>query len=515
MPLPDATPYWRLSGFYLAYFASLGALIPFWGLYLQDLGHDAAAIGELMALLLATKIIAPNLWAWLADRRGERIRIVRVASLAALVCFGGVFVSGGYLWLALVMVAFSFFWNASLPQFEALTLSHLARDPHRYGLVRVWGSVGFIISVLALGALFEVTGRGWLPWIVLGLFGLVWGVSLSVPDAGRPTEEVRREPLLGVLRRPEVAALLGACLLMQASHGPYYAFFSIHLDQAGYGQQMIGALWALGVIAEIGIFLVAAPLLRRFTPRTLLLASLLLTALRWLLVGGLVEHLGWLLVAQLLHAASFGIYHAAAIQLVHRFFPRGARQPAWRLRLGDARRDGDVLHRIRAGAGRHAGRLALVARLRCCLVRCAGVGQRQRDPEQCATAGPALGTDPPVHRLDEPAAQGESEAGASEAACRVVLGLGELDEQLVGGALRQADAGVEDVEVQRAVAALAGLVVGLDAYVTLVGELDGVVDQVFEHRADVSRVADQSVRHHRVAAEFEVQALLLRRRAHR
>jgi len=321
MPSPDATPYWRLSGFYLAYFASLGALIPFWGLYLQDLGHDAAAIGELMALLLATKIIAPNLWAWLADRRGERIRIVRVASLAALVCFGGVFVSGGYLWLALVMVAFSFFWNASLPQFEALTLSHLARDPHRYGLVRVWGSVGFILSVLALGALFEVTGRGWLPWIVLGLFGLVWGVSLSVPDAGRPSEEVRREPLLGVLRRPEVAALLGACLLMQASHGPYYAFFSIHLDRAGYGQQMIGALWALGVIAEIGIFLVAAPLLRRFSPRTLLLASLLLTALRWLLVGGLVEHLGWLLVAQLLHAASFGIYHAAAIQLVHRFFP--------------------------------------------------------------------------------------------------------------------------------------------------------------------------------------------------
>ena len=84
MPTPDATPYWRLSGFYLVYFASLGALIPFWGLYLQDLGHDAAAIGELMALLLATKIIAPNLWGWLADRRGERVRIVRAASLAAL-----------------------------------------------------------------------------------------------------------------------------------------------------------------------------------------------------------------------------------------------------------------------------------------------------------------------------------------------------------------------------------------------------------------------------------------------
>ncbi len=321
MASPDATPYWRLSGFYLVYFASLGALIPFWGLYLQDLGHDAAAIGELMALLLATKIVAPNLWAWLADRHGQRVRIVRIASFAALVCFAGVFAGSGFLWLALVMVAFSFFWNASLPQFEALTLSHLARDPHRYGLVRVWGSVGFILSVIALGALFETTGRGVLPWIVLGLFGLVWGVSLSVPDAGSPTAPAQREPLRAALRRPEVVALFGACLLMQASHGPYYAFFSIHLDRAGYGQQLIGGLWALGVIAEIGIFLVAAPLLRRFTPRTLLIASLLLTALRWLLVGGLVDRLGWLLVAQLLHAASFGIYHAAAIQLVHRFFP--------------------------------------------------------------------------------------------------------------------------------------------------------------------------------------------------
>jgi PPP family 3-phenylpropionic acid transporter len=320
-PVPGATPYWRLSGFYCAYFASLGALLPFWGLYLQDLGHDAAAIGELMALLLATKIIAPNLWAWLADRHGQRVRVVRWASFAALLCFGGVFFGDGYGWLALVMVAFSFFWNASLPQFEALTLAHLARDPHRYGLVRVWGSVGFILCVVGLGALFEQTDRSWLPWAVVALFVLVWGVSLSVPDARAPASTAAWVPLRRVLARPAVAALFLTCLLMQASHGPYYAFFSIHLDRAGYGQQLIGALWALGVIAEIGIFLVAGPLLRRFTPRTLLLTSLLLTALRWLLVGGLVEQLAWLLGAQLLHAASFGIYHAAAIQLVHRYFP--------------------------------------------------------------------------------------------------------------------------------------------------------------------------------------------------
>ncbi len=321
MPATAATPYWRLSGFYLCYFASLGALIPFWGLYLQDRGHDPAAIGELMALVLATKIVAPYLWGWLADRRGERVRIVRTASFAAMVCFAGVFLGDGYAWLALVMVAFSFFWNAALPQFEALTLSHLATDPHRYGLVRLWGSVGFIVSVVALGALFDAHGRDGLPWVVFGLFALVWGVSLGVPERAAEKADEAPTPMRRLLARPEVAALFAACLLMQASHGPYYAFFSIHLDRAGYGQQTIGALWALGVVAEIAIFLAAAPLLRRFNPRVLLLASLLLTALRWLLVGGLVDRLGWLLFAQLLHAATFGIYHAAAIQLVHRFFP--------------------------------------------------------------------------------------------------------------------------------------------------------------------------------------------------
>ena len=321
MPAPGATPYWRLSGFYLFYFAGLGALIPYWGLYLQDLGHAPDAIGELMALLLATKIVAPNLWAWLADRSGRRVRIVRAASLAALVCFAGVFLGSSFAWLALVMVAFSFFWNASLPQFEALTLGHLVEDPHRYGFVRVWGSIGFIASVIALGLLFDAVGRASLPWLVLGLFGLVWVVSLSVPDAATPQVAASPAPLRRVLARPEVVALLVTCLLMQASHGPYYVFFSLHLDRAGYDQQLIGLLWALGVIAEIGVFLVADRLLRRWGVRRLLIASLLLTVLRWWLIAELVDALGWLLLAQLLHAASFGVYHLAAIQLVHRYFP--------------------------------------------------------------------------------------------------------------------------------------------------------------------------------------------------
>ncbi|MGD9164200.1 MAG: MFS transporter, partial [Chromatiales bacterium] len=82
-------PYWRLSGFYLFYFASLGALLPFWGLYLQARGFTPAEIGELMAVIMVTKLIAPNIWGWIADHTGLRMPIVRLASLLSAICFVG------------------------------------------------------------------------------------------------------------------------------------------------------------------------------------------------------------------------------------------------------------------------------------------------------------------------------------------------------------------------------------------------------------------------------------------
>lgn len=312
--------YWRLSGFYLFYFATLGALVPYWSLYLRGEGFAAAEIGELVAILMATRLVAPAIWGWLADYSGRRIRVIRIASLLAAVIFAGVLAGSGYLWLALVMIGFSFFWNAALPQFEAITLSHLGASSHRYSRIRLWGSIGFILSVAGLGPLLDVYGPGLLPYILLLLLGGIWAASLTVPDhPGQPATEPHA-PLRQVLRRPEVAALLLVCFLMQASHGPYYTFFTLYLEDHGYSRSGIGQLWALGVIAEIGVFLMMHRWLPRFGARRLLIASLALTTLRWLLIAGFGDRLPIILGAQLLHAASFGVHHAVAIHLIHQFF---------------------------------------------------------------------------------------------------------------------------------------------------------------------------------------------------
>jgi PPP family 3-phenylpropionic acid transporter len=313
--------YWRMAWFYLFYFSVLGALIPYWSLYLESIGFRPAQIGELMAILVATRIIAPNLWAWLADRWGCHMALARVTSLLALLSFGGVFFGNGYWWLALVMSIFSFFWNAALPQFEATALAHLGERSHRYSQVRLWGSIGFIFAVAGLGKLFELLPVSLLPPILMLLFGGIWLASLSVPEHSGHDTPHEHGKLWAVLRRPEVLALLAVTFMMQASHGAYYTFYTLYLEKFGYSRGLIGQLWALGVIAEIGVFLVMHRLLRRFSVRDLLALSLALAALRWLLISQFPHSLPLLAAAQTLHAASFAIHHASAMQWIHARFP--------------------------------------------------------------------------------------------------------------------------------------------------------------------------------------------------
>ena len=319
MQVRSQVPYWRLSSFYFFYFASLGALIPYWSLYLKSLGYNAQAIGVLMAIIPATKIFAPYLWGWVADHTRHPITFIRLANLLAVVTFTGVLVNSDFLWLAMVLFIFSFFWNSSLPLFEAMTLNHLGDDQHKYSVVRLWGSLGFIMMVVLLGEYFDITSIDRAPMVMVVLLAGILLASLIVPERlSRQHED--QVPILHVIRQPVVMAFLLVCFLMLVSHGPYYTFYSIYLENHGYSRGMIGLLWAIGVMAEVIVFLMMHRLLLNVDMRKLLLVSFVLTALRWLLIGVFVDNLSVLFFAQLFHAFSFGVFHAVSISLVHQFF---------------------------------------------------------------------------------------------------------------------------------------------------------------------------------------------------
>ena len=317
-----SVPYWRLSGFYFFYFALLGATAPFLGLYFEHLGFSPARIGELIAIPMLMRCLAPNLWGWLGDVTGRRLQIVRLGALCTLLSFALIFFDKSFAWLALVMALHAFFWHAVLPQFEVITLAHLHEQAARYSRIRLWGSIGFIGTVVGLGQSFQHLSLDLYPLAVVAVMvGIVAG-SLWVPNAQprqRP-EAQGQGGFLAQLRRPGVLAFYGCVALMQLSHGPYYTFLTIHLEALGYARGTIGLMWALGVVAEVLLFLAMARLLERFSLRRVLVASFLIAALRWLLLGSLADHLAVLLLAQVMHAATFGSFHAAAIHFVQRSF---------------------------------------------------------------------------------------------------------------------------------------------------------------------------------------------------
>jgi PPP family 3-phenylpropionic acid transporter len=313
-------PYWRLSSFYFFYFAALGALVPFWGLYLKQIGFTALEIGQLMAIPMATKFIAPYIWGWLGDHLGHRMLIVRVGAFLTSLVFLTVFWLQGFWALGLAMALFSFFWNAVLPQFESVTLVYLRKQADRYARVRLWGSIGFIVTVMVLGIAVDRDGPAVVLPVLFAIYLTIWLSSLVIADPQAEQETPSQQPILAILKKPPVLAFFLACFLLQAGHGVYYAFYSIYMEEVGYSKTLIGLLWALGVIAEVLVFLVMHRLLRRFGARRVLIASLLLAALRWLLIGHFPDMLPVLLFAQLLHAATFGTFHAAAIHLVHHYF---------------------------------------------------------------------------------------------------------------------------------------------------------------------------------------------------
>jgi PPP family 3-phenylpropionic acid transporter len=134
--------YWRIAGFYFFYYAFIGMFAPYWSLYLKSINFDAVEISILLSVQPVMRMLAPNLWGWLADHTGKRLLVVKIAATLSAVCYLGVFFTTSFWGMLLVLCLMSFFWSASMPLVEATTMTYLGKHSARYGRLRSWGSIG-------------------------------------------------------------------------------------------------------------------------------------------------------------------------------------------------------------------------------------------------------------------------------------------------------------------------------------------------------------------------------------
>jgi PPP family 3-phenylpropionic acid transporter len=307
----------RLSAFYFAFFAYAGAFVAYFPLYLASRGLGAVEIAWVLALPPLARIFAPPFWGWVADRTGAHRAIVVMSCAVTALGFALLPFTAQ---IALVIGVMSLLSSGAVPIVEAITLGSLAGQPGRYGPIRLWGSVGFIAVVLAGGLWLDYQPVATLPAALVFFMAITLAVALALPKSTRSAHSHQDK-----LRfTPAARALCAAGSCNAVAHGALYAFLTIHLEALGYSATAIGMLWTLGVLAEIGVFFYLPQLFRRFALSTILVFSLASGTARFLAIGWAADVLAIVLLAQLLHAATFGSFHAAAVAAVHRVFPEHA-----------------------------------------------------------------------------------------------------------------------------------------------------------------------------------------------
>lgn len=313
-----------LAGYYFAYFAYVGAYSPYFTLYLKDLGMAATQIGVLYAIPQVMRMLGPGVWGAIADRSGATAGILRGAALAACASFMALYGVTGFATLFAVLALFHFFTSAQMPLIEAITLDHVRDRPGDYGRIRLWGSVGFIVAVLGLGALLDHRPARAVLDVTAFMLAATAALAWLIRPAARATgDRATAEPVSAILARPEVRRFLAAGALNAFAHAALYAFLSIHLAEHGYSKTLIGVLWTLGVVIEIVVFQTMPRLMARWDAGVLYRSTFAVCAVRFVLIAFAVDHLLLIVIAQLMHASTFAIYHASAVALVARHFGAG------------------------------------------------------------------------------------------------------------------------------------------------------------------------------------------------
>jgi PPP family 3-phenylpropionic acid transporter len=310
-----------MAGFYFFYFCAVGVFTPFMGLYLVERGCTPAQVGVVFGILGAMRIATPYLWGTIGDRTNRRVYLIKAALLAALLSFAAIWLVPDYGGMLALLVAYGFFINGTLSQFEVVVFQHLADRRAEYARIRLWASIGFVVAVILLGPVFDKLSLSAFPLWVGALYFIAWAGASRIPEPPVQAHHHSHGSLLSVLRKPPVIALMAIGFLMQLSSAPFNAFFSIYLDEHGYAKSTTGTVWAIAVAAEIVVFRYVPQMQNRFGLRNLMLFSLLALAVRWILQTFVVDDRFLLMAVNCLSAVSVGLNYIASLALVNEMFP--------------------------------------------------------------------------------------------------------------------------------------------------------------------------------------------------
>ena len=302
-----------------AFFGASAVNTAFLPLWFADRGLSAPEIGLVLGLASVLRVVGVPAGGWLADQAGRRAVLVGAGALAAAsaMVMTGFHAVPGLLVLTVVLGV-----SASLlsPVMDAVTLALSRAGRLQYGPTRAWGSIAYMLATATAGALLARTGSVVVPVLLALGYGAAALFALHVPDVPTPRLAGNAE---GPFRSAAFRLALGATVLIQGSHGAYYAFATLHWRAAGIGDMVVGLLIAEGIVAEVALFLWGRRLVERLGPAGLTACAAASCILRWTVTAFTTE-VAVLATVQLLHAATFAFQHLSTMLVLSRLGPQRA-----------------------------------------------------------------------------------------------------------------------------------------------------------------------------------------------
>jgi len=314
IPLGTARPSAVLSAHYFLYFGMMGIFLPYFNLLCHNLGLTGFQIGAINSTRTVVMVLFSIFWGAVADRLALRRPVFIATAFLSALAWGGYLLTEEFLPMLAVTVVYAIFFGPVIPFLEAFTMEALSRDGadrNGYGRIRAWGSFSFIGVVLVMGKLMEATSiRLVAPLILLASLMLAL-CTLAVPKDLSPKKRSGASEIRSLFSG-RVLCFLFANFLMLAGHGTYYGFFSIHLEELGYGPGFIGLSWALATLSEVAVMMGSARIFRHLAIERALFLAFLVAVVRWVVLFFVTSPIA-ILLAQLLHAATYGLFHVACI----------------------------------------------------------------------------------------------------------------------------------------------------------------------------------------------------------
>ena len=307
----------RIAFFYAAYFAVVGVAAPYWPVWLEAQGMGPGEIGVLLSAALWLKVFANPLIAQAADKRRSRRGFMVALSVLALLGYIGFALFSGFWWYFLLALFVGVAFSATLPLGESLGLAQVYVRRLDYGRLRLWGSITFIATSVGIGHLLADGSENLILWAILALLASVVVAAAFMPTATAQAERPAAGTIRILLAKPVFLLFIATTSLIQASHSVLYGFATLHWRAIGIADDLIGWLWAEGVVAEILLFSISNRIIARLGVSNLLLLAAAGALIRWLLMGVSVDF-SLLVVAQFLHGLTFGAAHLAAMHFIAR-----------------------------------------------------------------------------------------------------------------------------------------------------------------------------------------------------